>query len=437
MRTYTSVFAMALIACGGGDGSAASESNFESARGTLLDFELEGEVLPDLLGAEAAIAAQLKFTVGQLNGERALSRIPELSNLKILPPRAGQLPGSVRYSAKLPVAWNHKEAFPTAYTFRLPKGISTKELGTFYEKYGDKGRNCIGANEHEIAAREVDASTMWFWYRPKQCTVDAGDVVEIHAKVTVSARNTTGMYPEYHRIWRDDGRFESLVIFGKMRQGATGTNDGGILAFTSFVRSVRESLAGFGSVEWFSGPDKRPLAANATITANTPDITLTGKTFDGKAIWVTALLVDSVSDPPAEFVARYQGVTANADFIVYNGHSGFGKSLRSLADKATFKQGKYQLMMFNGCNTFSYFDGSLLEKHARETGDATGVENLDVISSTQPADFGRMGSDTHIVWSKLLYETAPATYFEILNELSPNTGMVVTGEEGNKFQPAP
>jgi hypothetical protein len=60
----------------------------------------------------------------------------------------------------------------------------------------------------------------------------------------------------------------------------------------------------------------------------------------------------------------YEGLSTRADFIVYNGHAGLGANVRALARaRASWVAGQYLIMFENGCDTYAYVDGSIIEAH--------------------------------------------------------------------------
>ena len=91
-------------------------SAFSSDEATLVQFTFNGELYTSTLplSTTEVIHDQLQYTVGHLNGDRAVGRLPavRLSNV-----RSAVVGGStrIRYRAVLPVAWGSSQV-PRNYT---------------------------------------------------------------------------------------------------------------------------------------------------------------------------------------------------------------------------------------------------------------------------------------------------------------------------------
>src|SRR5690606_8337621 len=148
--------------------------------------------------------------------------------------------------------------------------------GTFsgYESFTDKySHDCV-----DWGAHDVDAGSMWYYYRPNasNCRLDEADIVTTDATVTVSQINTTGKYPEYHRVWEDDA-LNVVAIFGKYEDGATTSSDAGISAYNEFARAMKQAL---GSHSLATTPESIPSSPGVGM----PDITFRATLADGKQI---------------------------------------------------------------------------------------------------------------------------------------------------------
>ncbi len=397
---------------------AVEGDEFASDRATLLDLEFDGEVVaPPTSSTTALIKAQLFFTVGALNAHDSVSRLSKLSLSRVTKASIGGGLVRVRYHAKLPVAWGSKTNLPTALQLTLPRRADTTGLGAFTTKYGP------ACNDGDPS--DVTQGNYWYHFRPEGCALAASDVVRVTAKVTRSAKNTAGKYPELDRVW-EDGALEVVAIFGKYERGATTTSDAGIEAYDRFVRAVRS--------EW-SGVATTPAALAASVDASTPEVTLEAALPDGRVVVVTAILTDELRSEGAAFDKRLAELTPGADLVLYNGHAGLGTNVAALSHKGAWFPGKYQILFVNGCDTFAYQDDTLARTRASlNPDDPTGSRYLDVLTNAMPAYFSSLpGASMALL--RGLTSTTPRTYEAMFRDVDASQVVVVDGEEDNTFVP--
>lgn len=400
---------------------SSQEKAFSSDQATLLNFEFEASfvVASAPWNVRQAAQDQLLYTIGHLNGERSVGRLDtaELSAFKQETLASGET--RVSYRAKLPVAWASKTNFPATYEFKLPKRADYQGYEAFTSKYATK---CI-----DWSAHDVDSGSMWYYYRPKQCTLDADDVIVTTATVSVSNENSSNKYPEYHKVW-EDGRLDVVAIFGKYEDNATTSADAGIAAYNEFVSAMRRT---YGAKLQMVPAD----AGNSPGVAK-PDVQMNLTLDDGRIFTVTALLVDNVRTAPASFDTRYNALSGNADVIAYNGHAGLGSNVRALVRKGTFIAGKYQIFFMNGCDTFAYVDGFLAQtKMALNPDDTTGTKYLDFVTNAMPSYFHANSENMLALIGGLWNKAAPKTYDQIFKQFDRSQVVVSTGEEDNVYFP--
>lgn len=417
---------LALVGCAS---EAASETEtdegaFSSNQATLLDFEFDAELSTDSSwNDKQTIQDQLLYTIGHLNTDKSVGRLDNLVLSNIQRSEAGGKI-TIKYHAKLPVAWGSKTNLPTSYTLALPRDVSQSGISAFTEKYK---HSCV-----DWGAHDVDTGSMWYYYRPRQsgCAITDGEVVKAVAAIRPSAENTTSKYPEYHRIWEDD-RLDIVAIFGKYESSATSTSDAGISAFNQFVSMMKRELRGVTSTV-STVPENVADAPGPGVA----DVSFEATLADGKIVKVTALLVNAITEVPPDFNARYEGLTPTADVIMYNGHAGLGQNVRALAAKGRWVPNKYQVFFMNGCDTFAYVDGSLAQTRARlNPDDPTGTKNMEFITNAMPSFFSSMPAASTAVMKGLLSYAQPKTYDQIFANIDRSEVVLVTGEEDNVFQP--
>ena len=430
---------LAVFACSDGDSPKAAAATTEigpedyvkgdegkadsSALATVLDFEFDGELVTDSTWDQRrTVQDQLLYTIGHLNGNTSVGRLDklDLTNLKTESTPEGKT--KLTYHAKMPVAWGSKTNLPTTYTFTLPRDVSYAGTEAFTEKY--KG-SCV-----ETGAHEVDSGSMWYYFRPSKagCTLADADVVRLPVKVTVSTTNTTGKYPEYHKVW-EDSAFNVVAVFGKYEDGATTASDAGITAYNTFVSAIKTELKSSNLVT-------TPATVPSSPGVAAPDVEFRATLADGKTVQVNALLVDNVASAPATFYQRYEGLSARADFIVYNGHAGLGQNVRALAKRGKWVTGQYLMLFMNGCDTYAYVDGSLAQTRAAlNPDDPTGTKYMEIITNAMPAYFASDSNATMAMIRGLLAYSAPRNYERIFKDIDSHQIVLVTGEEDNVYVP--
>lgn len=416
-----SIFTLAGCAAEPSELAETSDEAFSSREAVQLDFELDGELLADSSwNPNQTIQDQFLYTIGHLNADRSVGRLDRLVLTNVRTESAGAKT-RITYHAKMPVSWGRRSQVPTSYTFTLPRDTSWEGQTAFTTKYKDV---CVDASAHD-----VDAGSMWYHYRPKasRCALDPADVFSFTATVTPSTENTTGKYPEYHQVWKDD-ELRVIAIFGKNEENAT-ANDAGISAYDSFVASMHAIL---GPLSLTTEPANVPSPPGN----GNPDITLKAVLADGKKITVNALLVDKISSAPQSFYQRYEQLTASADVIIYNGHAGLGQNVRALANRGTWVPGKYLMLFMNGCDTFAYVDGSLAQKRAPlNPDDPTGTKYMDIVTNGMPSYFSSNSRASTALVKGLMSIAAPKTYEEMFSSVDTSQVVLVTGEEDNVFAP--
>ncbi len=422
------------VACGGGSarnpiadtwpGGGKSDS---SRIATILDFAWSGsvEVDGDVFDPNQTLEGLLYYTVGQLNGSRAVGRMDRVAWSNVATSSDGKRT-TIRYQATMPVAWGSKTDLPERYTFKLPRRGDA--FGDFTARYHDKCTDFTP--DPKNPTHVVDVESMWYYYRPDRegCEIDDGDVIVSDARVTVSADNTTGKYPEYDLVWKD-GALKIVAIFGKYKKGEV-EDDVGIDAYDTFNQAVRRRfrrMTGFATT---------PAGVPASPGAAVPEVDYTATLADGRKIVVAALLVDEVSSATAEFYQRYEALSVDADVIAYNGHAGLGANIRTLAGVGKFDRGQYTIIFMNGCDTYTYIDGALAEKHAAiNPDDPKGTKYMDMVVNAMPAFFMFDSASTMAIVDGLLAYDAPRTYDEIFESISTTQIVLVTGEQDNAFHP--
>ncbi len=434
-KTATFLAAAALLtACqSGADTLAVGEGDYvkggfpgkadSSVEAIFVDFEFSGEVvISSTWSAASAIEDQLLYTIGHLNEDNSVGRLDqlEITNIETTPTDDGRYLAT--YDAKIPVAWGDRDHVPSTYKLLLPADITIAGQDSFTEKYN---HDCV-----DFGAHDVTRGSMWYYYRPGRsgCDIDDNDIVSVDATVSISDINTTGKYPEYHKVWEDDV-LQVVAVFGKYEDGATSGWDAGIRAYDRFNVAVGQALAG-------QDLTTVPASVPSTPGVATPEVQYFSRMADGRTVEVTTLLVDNVRTAPNSFNERYAELSAEADLIVYNGHAGLGANIRALAAKGDWQTGQYAMVFMNGCDTYAYVDSALADAHAEiNADDPDGTKYLDIVTNAMPSFFHSMPNATMALVRGLMDYEDPKTYEQMFMEIDSAEVVLVSGEQDNEYFP--
>ncbi len=407
---------------GKGGNAAGTGKADASIDAIFLDFEFSGVlVTTSSWNTDKQIESQLLFTIGQLNGENSVGRLDkvELTDVETKDVANGV---QISYRARMPVAWGKRDDVPSTYELILPSDLSHAGQEGFAERHG---HTCV-----DWGAHDVDAGSMWYYYRPHRsgCALEEAEVVRMEATVTVSSINSTGKYPEYHEVWKDN-RLEVLAIFGKFKHGATSNSDAGIRSYNQFIQKIIDNM---GASDVQTTPADLPNNPGIDI----PDVTIEATLPDGKQVQIVVLLVDGVQNPGPDFDNRYETLSGSADLIVYSGHSGLGANIRALAAKGEWQTGQYAIVFMNGCDTYAYVDSELADAHtAVNDDDPNGTKYLDIITNAMPSPATQSARNANALIDALLAFDAPRTYETIFADFNRSQVVLVSGEEDNVYHP--
>ncbi len=394
-----------------------------SAAAIFMDMEFDGQLTVDSSWSpEQTVKDQLLYTIGQLNGKNSVGRLDKVQLTNVVKTTEGGLT-KITYHAKMPVSWGSKTNLPSTLKLTFPADMSYGKLDAFATAYGHK---CV-----DWGAHDVDSGSMWYYFRPEAsgCTFAAADVFKTTASMSVSPVNTTGKFPEYNKVWEDNS-LKMVAIFGKYEDGAT-SGDAGIDGWNQFIAAMKREL---GAYSLTTVPATIPTSPGVTVT----DVEFRATLADGKTVQVNAMLTDNVRTALGQtaFRTKYEALSTRADFIVYNGHAGLGANVRALARAGRWTAGQYLIMFENGCDTYAYVDGSILEAHkAVNPDDATGTKYVDVINNGMPAFFSNMPGASMAMFKGLMSYADPKTYEQIFANIDRSQVVLVTGEADNAFTP--
>jgi hypothetical protein len=368
---------------------------------------------------ENIIFRQLRYTIGQLGWYRSA---PQISRLQVQINKTEKLGGltAVYYNLTGKVAWDRDEPVPNRLEIVLPARADDTGLRDFYKNYS------ASCNDFKNGVTEED---FFYHYTPLKetcplATPQAGEMSQVqrmHWELSVGL-NTTGKYPEYHRVW-EDRKLTVTVLVTKNEPGSVSNKDFGIAAYNKLYAEITGK---------FGPPDKINRKISEVPGAANPKLELYYRK-DGHEYTFHLRLVDSLDDVAPDFRIWYQARTMDSDLVVYNGHSALGSNIEKLASMGRFPSGKYQIYLVNGCGTFSYLNDMLFRKHGANNPGFSASKHLDVVTNALTSYFSTNAVTTVSFISALVNQNE--TYGQILRKMDPRQRIIVDGEEDNEWMP--
>lgn len=434
VRALAVVAAMVTSLSGCGDSRpATSDVKFDSAHSIALDGIIDdGRIIASSsseYSIKDEISEQLFYTIGQLNGYGGVSDMNRLESTisEVTQRTDGRF--DVKYAAKLFISWPRERAIPATMQLIMPARGDYTGLANFYAAYGSdesSSKKCMASEAHEVSL-----GIFWYYYRPlkSSCnlrnasTEENGVASRFNIRLATSGENTSNKSPEYGKVW-EDGKLVVTAIFGKYEEGATGSSDAGISAFS---QTYYDLLNNFGQ------PVSNNLSNGQQPSATNNDVRLLFNTQSGP-LDIHLYLVDGIRTVNADFRAKYNERTKISDFVSYSGHSGLGANIRAMTRMGQFVQGQYQIFLVNGCDTFAYVEGSLRQAHADVNPGFGPDKFFDIITNAMPSYFHMNSTSNLSLIRGLVGQTK--TYRQILQGFDQNQRAAVTGEQDNVW-PAP
>ncbi len=423
MRCLSLWSLVCLFIVGCGSPNNLSEIKFESAHSVLRVANIEdaqilvrsGITLEEI---ESEITSQLKYSTGLLNGENSVADMQDLKiDIHTYEEKENKL-RLVSYDAELKISLAKKYKEAESLNFYLPQRGDEAFLRFFHSRLGGM---CVQRNPGHV----VTPDDFWYYFRPQNCQVNnflSSDMFKMKVSLTPSSEKSNNKYPEYDRIW-EDSELNVVFVFGRNHVGYNRYDVG----FHAFVQAYNQLLATYGQPTSVS-PRFRPQQFGMGVD----DVQLAFTTKKG-VMNVKMILMNDLSLVGEQFWKSYSEATKKADFIAYNGHSGYGKNIKTLLGKGKFNAGQYKVFLLNGCISYSYVGKKMFDIHSKINNGEDGSKYVDIISNAMPAYFHHNAlSSLHVLRS--LYDQSK-NYKEILTGFPEVQRANVIGEEDNLWVP--
>lgn len=230
----------------------------------------------------------------------------------------------------------------------------------------------------------------WYFWDPKQkgCKLASDKKVVLNIKGQLKViPNSKNRYPNYKQLYGSNGNDKTLqitLLIGYIddlpNYKVGNTKD---ISYANFMTIGRDlEKRGFTSMR-----DSDHYKDNFRITYSGREIKganflrhyfSTIQTEDGRTLKVVVrmLLADTdIGSMDSTFHNFLVPAFEESDVLIYDGHSGLGANLDiSSFPDVQFDKNKYQLFFFNGCSSYSYYNGMFFEAKG-------GTKNLDIVNS--------------------------------------------------------
>ncbi|MBG08267.1 MAG: hypothetical protein CME68_05880 [Halobacteriovoraceae bacterium] len=342
-----------------------------------------------------------------------------------------------------------KKVFGSKKSIQIPLRLP-KNPKTIY-KLSKKGTKTPCTDE-EYNSQE-DFFYFWDIYK-KGCPLkkDFKNVPLITASLK-PLKNTRWSYPEYDKIYGDNGNGRDLIIytfFGYMDSlkdtDRPNRKDESYQAYQKVKKTlIKRGMKVVRQEDSFRiYPEDVPYSKRFSenedfdiydganyISTLSKKIRFRGKSINLK---INLILADTdINSEDETFHHYYEKALRNADIIEYEGHSGLGAnlSLKKLDIKRLNKK-KYQLYFFNACSTYKYFNNEYLKAKG-------GSENLDIILSGLPT-YGDSASNNSLAFLETFLEAKSLTFQTIVSRIEDSSDggpylYSVVGDHDNTWKP--
>lgn len=316
----------------------------------------------------------------------------------------------------------------------------------------------------------MDFDHFWYFWNPFKkgssrrgdCKLQAGvhyEVITPHVEIINNFVRQS--YPEYEKLPKN-GNIEMLLVIGA-NEDANGflkpdrsNDDANVDTYKNMVRYLERK--GFTQTVWTDADYRSICQTNQSTTQTISDFTkrIGQHNYRIRLFWGTT----SVRDESYPFYCVLSHGLANASLIQYNAHSGMGSSvylqqLRNRLHQFPFRMNpdQYQILVFNGCSSYGYYNDMFFREKRRSQQQAARVsqnaylqpsdqiyretKNLDMITNGLVAYFHNLTKmttpimDAVFAWSETGRRTS---YQDIVDDMEPSPTALtnVTGEEDNR-----
>ena len=290
----------------------------------------------------------------------------------------------------------------------------------------------------------------WYFWDPQlaKCPLAKNNqgVLRINGKLKLLP-NSVERYPDYKSLYGANGNGKILEIslllgyVDEIPNNKIGhTKDTTYKNFIAITKSLKEM--GFSE-----STDREHHKDNFRITSGGNEVrganflreftsTIHAKTGQTVEVHIQILLADTAIDSKDNTFHFYLiPAFENSDVLIYDGHSGLGGNL-DLASipHVNFNPKKYQIFFFNGCSSYSYYNGMFFK--AKQ-----GTKYLDIVNSGLETSSDSTAPNA-LAFMNFILKGDLKSYKQALTDLEKSNGASngtyltsVSGEKDNTFKP--
>jgi hypothetical protein len=305
---------------------------------------------------------------------------------------------------------------------------------------GMKGQTNVCTDRHYNTEGDF-----WYFWDPDQkgCPLAGNDTDVLRLKGhLVRLPNTRTSYPEYSRLYGDNGNGQTLkatIFIGYISEIESlkdpNRRDDGAKTLRAVERelkdrefTLKEKQDAFR--EYVNGRVVDGIAFRRVYEKE-----ITSSLGDPLHVEVELLLSDTDSaSKDLTFHRHLLTALEDSDLLMYDGHSGLGGNLDlTMLPKLKFDPQKYQIFFFNGCSSYPYFNAN----YFRAKG---GSRNLDIITSGLET-YAESAAPNVIAFLDHFISGDAMSFQKILGDLEESNGDAgtyltgVNGDEDNRWKP--
>lgn len=421
-----------------------------------FDMEFEANLTNgNLTEADKAIAEHIEFVIGALKEHPGRKDAPGVISMAPSFDRRAGTPKSgpdfirksvtsgsggfytIAYSFDRTAVFKNKIAdnqssieivLPRNYKQAYIKGMV--DISEALELYADDRWATDDINKHQAHGNtQINLCTdlhynsegdFWYFWNPfrKGCPLGAADLVKQTAKLEVLP-NTVLTFPEYGKFPVEHGKKKLDILFIRsLNASLTDASDSGRLAYESALGLF--ASAGFKKIE------------------NDPNYT--SWTFENDYV-IAKLETRFMDNRSADFAKLVATRIPEVDIFVYAGHSGLGGTLPiSKMDryasngKFTLPENKYQVLYFNGCSSYAYYNQNYFDLKKSES-DKKGTKFLDIVTNGRSSSQSLSAPTSVYLITDLISKDQPS-WQQIMDRLYKNSASSpaisqINGDEDN------
>ncbi len=284
----------------------------------------------------------------------------------------------------------------------------------------------------------------WYFWNPykKGCPAATLENTILVDATLDPMKNTVSTLPEYDRL-NEDGILDITYVVGPDHDKINDA-DLGRKSFEKTFTILTQGKAVLQSGEPLNSGTEDILAqipADADVRFEVLEQSRDQRTLyafrDGKKIIVQMFFLEPTSEAFA-FRSSIRDAIMTADILVYDGHSGLGGTLPVSRffgpEERKFAADKYQVIFFNGCSTFAYYNEQYFKQKITQR-DTKGTKNLDIVTTSIGAPWST-GAEIDSLFILSFASGLKPTWQKIMDDVyNVNTGASaltqINGDEDN------